>query len=312
MLLLERYSTLVQQSSGFCTRQDCRNEYNSTSKIFYRVWWGLTEVPRDIPAEALFIQLWGNEITHIPTGVFRHLTQCTRLWLGSNKISSVEKDDLMGLVSLRELSLANNKISSLGAGTFDRLTQCRELLLSSNDITVLTPGLFLHLTQLYRLDLGLNKIIDLTPGSLDGLQRLRVLYLEGNRLTAIRRHMFAGLNFLQQISIGNNKISTIEGGTWDSVQELTQLTLFRNNLTTLSPDLFTNLLRYFPLNLAMSSISSISSIDNPWDCSSLCWLKHEEQLGTVGFAARPYVSSLPPRCTDGTVWETLQCGDPGE
>ncbi len=193
---------LLPGGDAACTEQrECRNEYTSDRR-FYRIFWGLTEVPSDIPAEALMVDLYKNAITSIPTGVFNHLTQCTYLRLGSNQIASVPEAAFQGMVSLKEL----------------------------------------------------------------------------------------------------NQIANIEEGTFDHLQSLKILWLYNNNLTSLSPDVFINLLR--PLEL---SLSYISRDTNQWNCPSLCWLKHEEQHGTVTWWGR-----LLPRCADHGDWASLQCGDVGK
>ncbi len=50
-----------------------------------------------------------------------------------------------------------------------------------------------------------------------------------------------------------------------------------------------------------------SKSNNLWNCSSLCWLKHEELHGTVTLKLE-----LSPVCAIGGEWETLSCGAAGE
>ncbi len=180
--------------------------YNSTNRQFFRTYWSLTVVPRDIPAEALEVDLQHNALSFIPAGVFSHLTKCVHLDLSYNGIASVDKEGFNGLSSLQTLKL-HNKISTLEPGTFDHLTSCNILILN------------------------------------------------------------------------------------------------QNKLVTLNPDLFINLPR-LPLQLLLT----LKSFDtNHWDCSSLCWLKHEEQQGTV-----TWLYGRVPKCADEEDWQTLQCGDPGQ
>ncbi len=211
----------------------CRNKYDTSDRGFYRTHCCLTEVPSDIPAEALEVHLRNNAITSIPAGVFRHLTQCTYLNLGDNQISSVDKEAFQGLKSLQMLYLANNSISSVYIETFQALTS------------------------------------------------LQVLWL------------------------GQNDISSVVLGTFDSLHSLEFLDLEKNKLRTLSPRLFINLPRK-PLKLKLGGFS------NKWNCSSLCWLKHEEQKGTVTWRDWWGDDAAAPRCATGGDWASLQCGDPGE
>lgn len=233
-----------------CTNQDaCRNEYTLDRK-FYRTYWGLTEVPHDINAEALKIYLHYNAITTIPTGVFSHLSQCTDLLLTNNKISRILDAAFRGMGSLQNVLLGQNRISSVAQSTF------------------------IGLQNLQQLGLQGNQIADIRPGTFDHLKSLNLVWLDRNRLSTLTPGVFDGLHSLQEIILNSNR------------------------LTTLNPEVFTNLPR--PLVLRLSAIPT-----DQWDCSSLCWLKREEQHGTV-----TWWNSVPPKCTQGT-WVSLQCGDAG-
>ncbi len=269
------------QATGSCTNPACRNESGIVNKKFYRTYWSLTQVPQDIPVEALEVYLTGNAITSLAPGVFSKLTQCVRLDLDKNQLSSLSKDSLSGLKSLQTLNLQNNKVSVIEPGTFDHLSQCLLLSLDNNDITTIPTGLFYHMILCESLSLARNQITILKTGAFDGLQSLKHLSLE------------------------NNQISSITDGAFDSLFSINTIRLFRNRLRTLSPDVFINLPRH-PLELALSW--ELEEYTNQWDCSSLCWLKHEEHHKSVEWW---YFRKSYPRCTVGGNWSSLQCGDPG-
>ena len=113
--------------------------------------------------------------------------------------------------------------------------------------------------------------------------------------------MFAGLCNLQEILLGQNQISHIEEGAFDSLVSLTYLHLYKNRLTTMNPDIFANVPRH-PLVLHLSSTPGT----NQWNCSSLCWLKHEELHGTV-----KWHDGSVPTCADPVNWLLLPCGVQG-
>ncbi len=93
-------------------------------------------------------------------------------------------------------------------------------------------------------------------------------------------------------------ISAIENGAFDDLYSLVFVQLYGNRLTTLSPNLFINVPR------SMTMVLSFPRYANQWYCSSLCWLKHEQQHGTY--------RGGDPICKYGIDWNSLQCGDNGE
>ncbi len=243
----------IQDASAECTKKrSCKSTYDRATGEFYRIWWGLTSVPGDIPTEAKSVALWINKISSIPAGIFNNLSRCVRLNLGNNEITTIDSKSFTGMISLQNLTLANNKISHIETETFANLKS------------------LLH------------------------------IWLNINRLTRLKFGQFAGLNLLQGLWLENNQISHIEQGAFDSCYSLNKLHIWHNKLSTLSPDLFINLPR--PLTLALSGRHK-----NRWNCSSLCWLKHEKQHGTVDWSA-----TYPLYCGAGGDWRTLLCGEHGE
>ncbi len=176
---------LVTSDAACTSLSKCINKYNSTTKQFYRTYWGLTEVPPDIPTEALQVYLYGNEITYIPVGVFNQLSQCTLLWLSDNKISSIQDSAFNGMVSLRDIRLTNNAISSLKS------------------------EMFVGLNNLHSLNLGQNQIAEMDEGTFNRLKSLRILYLNNNHLSTIQQRTFHFLFYLNDIDLRGNRLTTM-------------------------------------------------------------------------------------------------------
>ncbi len=151
-----------------------------------------------------------------------------------------------------------------------------QIFLHDNMIASLPDGIFHHLSQCQILHLDHNQILSVHKQSFMGLKRLEKLYLHDNPLSSIDVHSFDFLYFVKLLWLHNTK------------------------LKILSPNLFTNLPR--PLSLTLSSPLYRLSY------SSMCWLKHEEQHGTVEWAFR----GMPPLCAEGKDWNFLQCGVPGK
>ncbi len=154
-----------------------------------------------------------------------------------------------------------------------------------------------------RVDLNHNEITTVPVGVFSHLRQCVTLVLSYNKISIIRPGMFTGLYNLQHLSLHGNLIRIVEMGAFDSLYFLSEISLYYNRLRTMSPHLLTNLPRPIKLDMRIPSGQT-----NQWHCSSLCWLKHEEQHGTVVW--RDVESD--PRCADGSQWKTMECGDPGE
>ncbi len=241
-----------------CTRPgECQNKYDVTSREFYRTSWGLTSLPRDIPAEALLVDLRGNSIPSLPSGAMSHLTQ------------------------LKILQLKNNAIVSFDNGSFAGMGALKEIWADANRISRVEPGAFAE------------------QGNLE------VLSMDHNQIQSLDAEMFQGLEKLETLWVRQNRISELPVGVFDSLPSARRFQLEDNLLTTLSPHVFVNQPR--PLELALSEGGQGGEDTNTWDCSSLCWLKHEEEHKTL-----VWVYNHSPQCAEGGDWSTLQCGDKGE
>ncbi len=251
------------------------------------------------------IVLESNEFSVIEEGVFSGLESLWKLGLIRNKISVLQSGMFKGLNGLRELHLGSNQVSQIQPEIFTELINLEELHLSGNRISLLQPGLFTELNKLRKLSLSYNQIAGLQRRVFTGLNNLRDLQLNNNQISSIQSNIFRGLENLRFLNIGNNSITMIEEGAFDSLQSLEKVQLYNIAMTKLSPLLFCNLPRR-PLQLVLTYTAPI--YHNRWDCSSLCWLKHEEQHGTVTWGNRP----SHPRCINDGDWSSLQCGNSGE
>ena len=140
---------------------EAQEYWNSETKLYIRAGGGLTEVPSDIPAQAVTVVLGRNQIEVIRENVFNHLKVCEELYLSINKIKTIEIGAFNGLDSLRKLLLGSNEIEVIKQNTFVGLTQCTELYLDR------------------------NKIHTIESGALDGMKSLTLLWLEDNNLSTL-------------------------------------------------------------------------------------------------------------------------------
>ncbi len=215
----------------FFWEEDCQNDYNSTSRVFSRTWWGLTEVPQDIPADARVVNLRGNKLT---SSSFEQegsdaLSNVEELNLRKNHIRSIE-GVWRGLGSLKQLDLRENQLWRIRPGALSALLSLENLLLYWNNIGRIENGSFAGLQSLKVLDLTSNKISVVEVGAFECLKNLEKLYLRFNDIRNIAG-VFSGLHSLKILSLSGNEISKIEEGTFDSTGNLEQLHLSSNKLS---------------------------------------------------------------------------------
>ena len=103
-----------------------------------------------------------------------------------------------------------------------------------------------------------------------------------------------------------NHLVTLNRDTFFGLDSLKELYLSGNNLTRLPADVFNHLPR--PFQLTQHYPWAGNTTDNPVPCDTgLCWLKHEEQQGTITWRHRVY----KPRCANGIDWDTWSCNEAG-
>ena len=248
---------------------------------FYRSTDSLNRVPTNIPRDATTVSLESNQITKIKSRDFQNLAYCIELHLQYNSISEIGDDAFVGLNSLQKLYL------------------------DSNLLTVLTTNMFLHLATLIELDLSNNVLSWIKNGAFNGLENLEVLHLHANKIASIGISGFQDLEKLTYLSMNENQLTDIVPGLFQGLVSLRYLRLEGNELATLRESDFSNFPR--PLNISLSYLQGPWNDDNRWRCTqSLCWLKKEEEIGTIFFSGRK------PVCANDGNWERMRCQPEGE
>ena len=270
--LLIIYALLV------CTFGAPRDEI--VGQIFYRQELGLTEVPTDIPPNAGEVHLDSNSISHLATGVFSNLTQCTLLVLSVNTISSLEMGAFNDLSNLYKLDLGANKMKALEQGMFDGMPKLTVLLVSANDIHTVSSGCFRNLGN------------------------LEELYLSGNDLSTVNGNMWLGLNSLTRLDLQFNlQMQVIPSGGFSNLPKLDLLHLHNNWLKTFTRDIFT--INDYPESNGHPPILRLTLGSNPLVCDKkLCWLKKGEIEGWLNY--RVYYGTVSsPNCANDVEWNNL-------
>ncbi len=147
----------------------CRNRSSETS--LERSFCNLTEVPREIPSKATFVNLYGNVITIVPAKKLSHLSKCVYLSLGDNYISVLHKGAFNGMKSLRTMILSCNRIYHIQYGLFTGLHNLQTLRMEENNITSIEIGSLDPLHSIKSIHLYKNKLKTLNPNTFINLPR---------------------------------------------------------------------------------------------------------------------------------------------
>ncbi len=201
---------------GNCTSTTtlCRNEYDERHDDFWRRYWALTEIPRDIPVTARGVRLEKNDITSVPAGRLP-LPVCTYINLAQNKILYVHPDAFQGTPKLETLYLWGNMISQFEVGTFRNLPELRRLSLSVNELTSIHALLFAGLFKLESLLISNNKINFIEFEAFDDLTSLSSIALYQNDLTTLTPDLFVNVGRPLEVRLSSKSSDDEYTNLWD-------------------------------------------------------------------------------------------------
>ena len=164
---------------------------------------GLTDIPKDIPANETSLVLSRNKLVNLSRNAFSKFYKLSWLLLNGNKIADIEKGAFNGLAALRILWLGNNKLVTIP------------------DLSGLGPSLYI-----LRLEYNQFKFID--GKRFSGLYKLRHLYLTST--TARTISPLAPMLNLFHIYLENNEISYMKSDVFKACTSLKTLRVDSNNL----------------------------------------------------------------------------------
>ncbi|XP_037316253.2 leucine-rich repeat and transmembrane domain-containing protein 2 [Pungitius pungitius] len=102
------------------------------------------------------LDLSNNYLDNLPAGLFRDMSNLTRLTLHNNSLTVMDRDLFQGLGGLQSLDLSLNGLSSVPLGLLDELQSLRWLSLAGNRLHGLERAAFEPLAILQHLELGHN------------------------------------------------------------------------------------------------------------------------------------------------------------
>ena len=131
------------------------------------------------------LDLEGNQLTILPTGVFEGLSKLTYLDLNANPLTTIKTDAFKSLSSLTTLILDFHQLTTIEGGAFKGLINLQKLDLEGNRLTILPTGVFGGLSKLTSLNLNNNPLAAIEAGAFNGLSSLTTLVLDFHQLTTI-------------------------------------------------------------------------------------------------------------------------------
>ena len=232
----------------------CHCNKDMTSVDCYNA--GLTSIP-DIPATVLTLDLARNDIVKVPARAFSNLVKLQSLYLGYNKIQTVEPLAFEGLERLKTIDLPSNNIDTIPARAFSNLANLQSLNLGYNQIQTVEPLAFEGLESLDTIYLSSNNIDTIPARAFSKLPKLESLYLRNNQIQTIGPLAFEGLESITKIYLSSNNIATIPTRAFSKLPKLESLDLSYNQIQTIGPLAFKGLESLTNIDLSSNNIDTI-------------------------------------------------------
>lgn len=141
---------------------------------------GLKKLPDLLPADVQELRLEQNQITEIPSAMFKPYKRLGRIDISNNRIKTIAVDAFQGLTELKSLILYNNMIEEIPDDLFKGLNSLQLLLLNANKIQCVGKQSFSHLRSLTLLSLFDNQISNLPNDTFNNLVNIDTLHLGRN------------------------------------------------------------------------------------------------------------------------------------
>ncbi|XP_041429844.1 nyctalopin-like [Xenopus laevis] len=219
---------------------------------------GLRNLPPDLPASAVSLNLAGNLLQVLTFNAFTSVPLLEILCLSHNSLTFLYPGSFIALINLRELNLSKNtRLTYLHAYTFRGLLHLLSLDLSHCNIFEIHPLVFSPLLSLENLDLGFNKMRYISQ-AFRKLQNITSLSLENNHIEAIGRNSFRYQQALRDLNLRRNRIWVIQSEAFNQLKKLNVLNLGHNSISHFPNQLFSGLIQLKILHLEANKIVAIN------------------------------------------------------
>ena len=203
------------------------------------------------------LTLTGNPLKTIKTGAFKGLNSLTKLDLRYMQLATIEGGAFNGLSNLQWLNLYDNRLTTLPTGMFKGLSKVTSLTLEGNSLKTIKAGAFKGLDSLTKLDLRYMQLATIEGGAFNGLSNLKTLNLYDNGLTTLPTGVFEGLSKVTSLTLEGNSLKTIKAGAFKGLDSLTKLDLRYMQLATIEGGAFNGLSNLKTLNLYDNGLTTL-------------------------------------------------------
>ncbi|XP_011270266.1 hypothetical protein CAOG_08655, partial [Capsaspora owczarzaki ATCC 30864] len=254
-------------ATHLASAQDACTVCTCSSKKLYSCQSSLTQVPINIPANTIDIDLSGTAITSFTAASFFNLSSLTSISIsGGQGLTSIASDAFQNLTQLRTMLLwldgrvnldsSNAPISTL------QLYYSTPVVLSANTFTNFNSLTYLSLRDASSMEdhalAGLPSLFELVlTGSLtsvaaavqgvspleDVSSSLQMLTIAESNVASISDVGFNSLTKLKQLVIQTSRITSISSNAFAALTSLTSLTLNSNPITSIHADAFAGITR---------------------------------------------------------------------
>ncbi|XP_018600135.1 asporin [Scleropages formosus] len=222
---------------------------------------GLKAVPKNIPSDALLIDLQNNKISEIKENDFKGIKNLYALFLVNNKITKIHPQAFRSMDNLQLLYLSYNLMTQIPANLPKNIL---ELRIHDNKINRIQKDAFHGMRSLHVLEMSANPLANngIDMGAFDGMGALYVriaearltavpkdlpssiteLHLDYNKIGKVEIEDFIRYKRLRRLGLGFNQIKFVENGSLASTPNLRELHLDNNKLKKVPPGL--DLLKY--------------------------------------------------------------------
>ena len=249
------------------------------------------------------LNLSGNQLTTLPTGVFDGLTRLGQLDLGHNQLTALPEGVFNGLTSVDAISLDDNQLAALPEGAFAGLRNLKILSLHNNRLTALREDVFTVLSNLWCVTLWSNQLATLPAGvfNVPSLYDSLTLNLSNNRLAALPAGVFSGVT-VKSLDLSNNMLTTLTPGVFSGLTVYGYVILSNNRLAALPAGVF-NGLRAYGLVLSNNQLATLP-------VGLLDGMRTSSGSGTIGLnLSSNQLASLPEGVFNGWSFGTLDLRD---
>ncbi|XP_028853211.1 asporin [Denticeps clupeoides] len=233
---------------------DCPRDCQCVSRVVQCSDKALSQVPDNIPADTVMLDLQNNYIPEIKENDFKDLENLYALFLPNNEISQIHPRAFRSMNKLRLLYLSYNMLTQIPANLPKNIL---ELRLSDNQINRIQKDAFKGMISLQVLEMTANPLANsgIELGAFDAMSTLYLriaeakltavpkelpsslieLHLDYNKIAKVEVEDFLRYKKLQRLGLEFNQIKYVENGSLAAIPNVREIHLDHNRLKRVPP-----------------------------------------------------------------------------